>query len=99
MGRPDFMTRGHAKAASRPVDARAQHAWLMDQSFSFATPEHFPPKACPGLDPGWAPVRRRKCDKRIESRAHPRFVPSEIDSKSPGCALVEDRPSAHGHAR
>src|SRR5262249_60803078 len=22
--------------------------------------EHFPPKAWPGLDPGWAPVRRRK---------------------------------------
>jgi hypothetical protein len=25
--------------------------------------EHFPEKACPGRDPGWAPVFRRKCDK------------------------------------
>jgi tripartite-type tricarboxylate transporter receptor subunit TctC len=25
--------------------------------------EHFPEKACPGLDPGWAPVFRRKCDQ------------------------------------
>src|SRR5712691_10316464 len=36
------------------------------------TLEHFPPK--------WAPVGRRKCDKRIESRAHPCSVPIEIDS-------------------
>jgi hypothetical protein len=26
-------------------------------------PEHFPEKACPGRDPGWEPVFRRKCDK------------------------------------
>ena len=26
-----------------------------------APPKHFPAKACPGLDPGWEPVRRRKC--------------------------------------
>jgi drug/metabolite transporter (DMT)-like permease len=26
--------------------------------------EHFPEKACPGLDPGWRPVFRRKCDHR-----------------------------------
>jgi hypothetical protein len=25
--------------------------------------EHFPEKGCPGLDPGWAPVFRRKCDQ------------------------------------
>src|SRR6266850_1620475 len=25
--------------------------------------EHFPAKACPGLDPGWMPVRLRKCDQ------------------------------------
>jgi hypothetical protein len=24
--------------------------------------EHFQEKACPGLDPGWTPVFRRKCD-------------------------------------
>jgi hypothetical protein len=24
--------------------------------------EHFQPKACPGLDPGWTLVRRKKCD-------------------------------------
>src|SRR5262249_40022218 len=32
--------------------------------------EHFPPK--------WAPVLRRKCDKRIESRAHSRPVAWEV---------------------
>src|SRR2546422_442622 len=31
--------------------------------------EHFPPK--------WTPVRRRKCDKRIESGAHPCSVRSK----------------------
>jgi hypothetical protein len=25
-----------------------------------AGPEHFPEKACPGLDPGWEPVFREK---------------------------------------
>jgi hypothetical protein len=25
--------------------------------------EHFAEKACPGLDPGWRPVFRRKCDQ------------------------------------
>ena len=25
--------------------------------------EHFPEKACPGRDPGWTPVFRKKCDK------------------------------------
>jgi hypothetical protein len=25
--------------------------------------EHFPAKACPGLDPGWEPVRCRKRDQ------------------------------------
>jgi hypothetical protein len=31
-------------------------------------PEHFPEKACPGLDPGWILVFRRKCDqlKKLE---------------------------------
>src|SRR6266568_1050082 len=28
-----------------------------------ATAEHFPEKACPGPDPGWTPVFRRKCDQ------------------------------------
>ena len=27
------------------------------------SPEHFPEKACPALDAGWAPVFRRKCDQ------------------------------------
>src|SRR5262249_33077710 len=35
------------------------------------TLEHFPPKHALGhLIRGWAPAGRRKCDKRIESRAH-----------------------------
>src|SRR5436309_5840289 len=29
--------------------------------------EHFPEKARPGLDPGWRPVFRRKCDQRKKS--------------------------------
>src|SRR5713226_9730294 len=33
--------------------------------------EHFPEKACPGLDPGWVPVFRRKCDQ-IENLEHAR---------------------------
>jgi hypothetical protein len=33
--------------------------------------EHFPAKACPGLDPGWEPVRRRKCDKTKEIERFP----------------------------
>jgi hypothetical protein len=31
--------------------------------YSLLPLEHFPEKACPGRDPGWAPVFRRKCDK------------------------------------
>jgi hypothetical protein len=31
------------------------------------TPEHFPETACPGLDPGWTPVFRRKCDQLKKS--------------------------------
>jgi len=40
--------------------------------------EHFPPK--------WAPVRRRKCDKRVESRAHSSSAESGDDSIRVECA-------------
>src|SRR5262249_4042548 len=56
--------------------------------------EHFPPKAWPGLDPGWAPVRRRKCDKRIECRAHSGSVAPEHDSIREKCGLEQFRPKA-----
>src|SRR5712691_1122987 len=36
-------------------------------------PEHFPEKACPGLDPGWAPVFRRKCGKIQNALNSPQF--------------------------
>src|SRR5262249_53980109 len=45
-------------AAGRKPDCRLTGAG----SVGLRTMEYFPPK--------WAPVRRRKCDKRIESRAH-----------------------------
>jgi nickel/cobalt exporter len=44
--------------------------------------EHFPAKACPGLDPGCEAVRRRKCDQTKESRACP-------DSNGTGHALAK----------
>jgi len=34
--------------------------------------KHFPPK--------WTPVRRRKCDKRMESKAHPGSISCKHDS-------------------
>src|SRR5262250_2058405 len=46
----------------------------------YFAPKHFPPR--------WTPVRRRKCDKRVESKAHPGSVSSKIDSISSGCALA-----------
>src|SRR5262249_42741325 len=60
--------------------------------------EHFPPKAWPGLDPGWAPVRRRKCDKRIESRAHSGSITLERDSIRVECALMPRTRSSHTYA-
>ena len=39
----------------------------------------FPAKACPGLDPGWMPVRRRKCDhtKKWSSRQDSNLRPPD----------------------
>src|SRR5262249_55300934 len=51
--------------------------------------KHFPPKHALGrLIRGWIPVRRRKCDKRVESKAHPGSVCSKTDSTRSGCALM-----------
>src|SRR5713101_6589537 len=48
---------------------------------SFRNLEHFPEKACPGLDPGWIPVFRRKCDRtrNLEQVSSPRITPLAPD--------------------
>src|SRR6266545_5694120 len=46
---------------------------------------HIPAKACPGLDPGWAPVRRQGHAPMNNSRARP-------DSVGTGRALVSRAP-------
>ena len=50
--------------------------------------ERFPAKACPGRDPGWEPVRRRKRVKRKDSRA-------VSDSNATETALAPRKKSGH----
>src|SRR5215471_17018774 len=44
----------------------------------FAAPKRFRAKACPGLDPGWAPVRVKKTRQNKTSRAS---VPIQSEPK------------------
>ena len=46
-------------------------------------PARFPAKACPGLDPGWGPVRRQENASNQKSRAPFRFKRNGKGSRPP----------------
>src|SRR5713226_1292081 len=87
---------GQVPGSNRPPQQRARRAWhevlIRPRSHARAGGEppalaHVPAKACPGLDPGWIPVRRQEHAPLDNSRACP-------DSEGTGHALetliVED---------
>jgi len=51
-----------------PIDGAAADGAARAAGIAASTLERFPAKACPGLDPGWIPVRVKKTrqDKEIE---------------------------------
>jgi hypothetical protein len=59
------------RSAERATEryCRRRRARLQARAALAVVPEHFPEKACPGLDPGWTPVFRRKCDHSLKALA------------------------------
>jgi hypothetical protein len=57
----------------------AARAWLI---VGLQRPKRFPEKACPGLDPGWIPVRVKKT-RQIENADIDRNLLREPDVKAP----------------